>query len=137
SLAGWDMRSGWAVKDGVITGSDGATELNCLFSHLAAEGVRDARISFDARVHRKTAASVFLGCRQGFAGYELKLDTFSPSAERAGSLAGFAPVRGQLAPPELWFHVDRAPEPGGMYFSGPVGGEIELRNIKHEPIPRR
>jgi hypothetical protein len=165
SLAGWDSKGGWTVKDGVIVGSDGGSELDWICTLTQAEGPSNARVSFDARVARGTKAAVWLGCRKDFPGYELSLDAFSKEAERAGSLKGLVAIRGQLAPPELWFHVDfvvrdeskgtrvqvflnglkvadaldaaRHTAPGGMYFPGPVGGTLELRNLRVEVLPTR
>ncbi|MEO6708917.1 MAG: family 16 glycoside hydrolase, partial [Planctomycetota bacterium] len=122
------------------------------------------RLSFDARIARGTSAAVFL--RDSFpaqAGYGMRLDAFSKENERAGSLIDLASIRGQLAPPNLWFHVDfvvrdeskgtrvqtflngvkvadsldadRRHPNGSLRFSGPVGGTLELRNWSLERLP--
>lgn len=158
TLSGWQPTSGWSAKDGVLRAEAGAQPLGLDQSDLG-----DVRLCFEARVASKTSAEVSLrGARAAQAGYAMALDVFSDRAERAGSLLGRSPVRGQLAAPNLWFRVElmvrdepagtritsilnglpvaesldpqRSFARGGLWFSGPIGGGLELRNLRLEAL---
>ena len=84
------------------------------------------------------------------------------SSPSAGSIVGMVPVLGQLAPPDMWFHVefvvrDEAKgtrvqsflngmkvaelldermffQSGGRCIRGPVGGTLQVRNLRLERL---
>jgi hypothetical protein len=102
SLAGWRPAAGWSASEGVLRAEDGAARLG-----LERTDLSDVRLTFEARVPSKTAAAVYLrGDGVAQPGYGLSLAVFSELGEQAGSLLGRRAVRGQLAPPNLWFKVE-------------------------------
>ncbi len=157
------LPEGWKVADGVLMASDGAKP----FGHNVSPPLVDARISFDAKVSRGSESAVFLRAepQAGAAGYGMSLNAFTLETYRAGSLLDLLQVRGQLTPADLWFHAeflvrDEAggarvqsflngmkvadvldPSPnftsGGFQFTGPVGGTLQIRNLRVERLPAR
>ncbi|HUR28493.1 MAG TPA: DUF1080 domain-containing protein, partial [Planctomycetota bacterium] len=163
-VANLPQAEGWSMTDGTYTASEGAKPLELLVRDDENGAWENARLSFDARVGRGASSTVYMRDR-GTAdqGYGLRLDAFSKEKEQAGSLVGLVPIHGQLAPPDLWFHVDfvvreeskgtrvqsflngilvaehldadRRHPTGRMRVTGPVGGKLELRNLEIVPLP--
>ena len=158
------LPEGWTSADGVLSAVDGAGELGCSLANPTGN-VRlsfDARVArgCSSAVHLGGEVS-------GSPGLGMALSAFSKQPERTGTLlqGSAKAIRGQLAPKDLWFHAELVVreegterrvqsflngllvaeelektlefKAGSVRFAGPVGGTLQVRNVKVERLSGR
>jgi hypothetical protein len=102
TLSGWKSYDGkgWAMEDGVITGTGGV-------SHLFSPNYY-TNVEFKAEVKLNHSGNSGMYFRTRFGpgfprGYEAQVENTSPDPQRTGSLYNFHPVREQLIQDDTWW----------------------------------
>ncbi len=106
-LEGWTAvadepgHGGWAVEDGLLTGTGPRSHL---FSPRG--DYRDVQVRVTARISDGGNSGLYFRVTKGPGwpdGYEAQINSSFEDSQHTGSLYGLAPVRTELIPPGTWF----------------------------------
>ncbi len=114
-LIGWktfgNEKDHWRIKDGILLGAgDGASRI-----HSPRDDYKDFHLRIEARVSDQGAAGAIVRAPfSSFKGYEAKINSNHPSANKTGSLEAWVPgktvnlasVRESPVPAEEWFTME-------------------------------